>query len=110
MPQKHRPVIRAPKSKKDPKADCSAPDEWEEFRSDNGDPIRLEELNRLNLENMPEDVRILVIDDYFPESTIWRKRNDLVCEIQEHLYTRAYFARVESGDSQRFVNEGVCRH
>ena len=23
---------------------------------------------------------------------------------------RAYFARVESGDSQRFVNERVCHH
>jgi hypothetical protein len=28
------------------------------------------------------------MDDYFPASMIWRKRNDLVCEIQEHLHTQ----------------------
>jgi len=28
------------------------------------------------------------MDDYFPETTIWREAELLVCEIQEHLYTK----------------------
>jgi hypothetical protein len=28
------------------------------------------------------------MDDYFPDTTIWRVGNKLVCEIQEHLYTK----------------------
>src|SRR5260221_4519367 len=95
-------------------SDSSASDEWEEFRSDDGDPIRLEELSRLNLENLPEDVHISLMDDYFPESTIWRKRDDLVCEIQEHLYTKywehkfsAYaFAEAMERAVRRLANEG----
>jgi hypothetical protein len=38
----------------------AAPDEWEEFREDEGDPIRVDDLKRLSLENMPEDIRISV--------------------------------------------------
>jgi hypothetical protein len=55
---------------------------------DDGDPIRVEELKRLKLENLPEDVHIPVMDDYFPETTISREGQLLVCEIQEHLYTK----------------------
>jgi hypothetical protein len=29
-----------------------------------------------------------VLDDYFPEVTIWREGTTYVCEIQEHLYTK----------------------
>ena len=37
---------------------------------------------------MPEDVHLSIIDDYFPDTTISRLGNDLVCEIEEHLYTK----------------------
>ena len=43
-------------------------DEWEEFGE--GEPIGVAELTRLDLENMPEDVRISILDDarYRPKS------------------------------------------
>src|SRR5258708_34850311 len=28
------------------------------------------------------------LDDYFPDATIWRERNHLICEIQEHLHPK----------------------
>lgn len=62
--------------------------EWEEFREEDADPIRVEELKRLNLEDMPEDVLIWVMDDYFPEVRIRREGQFIVCEIEEHLYTK----------------------
>lgn len=64
------------------------PDEWEEFRRDEGEPIGTKELNRLNLAEMPEGIHVSVLDDYFPEATVWRDSELLICEIQEHLYTK----------------------
>ncbi len=63
-------------------------DEWQEFRDDDGEPIGLEELKRLDPEHLPEDIRVSVMDNYFPDTTIWREAQLLVCEIQEHLYTK----------------------
>ena len=68
--------------------DTTPADEWEEFRESDGDFIGLEELKRLDLQGMPEDIRIQVLDNYFPETTLWRDGESIVCEIQEHLYTK----------------------
>jgi len=65
-----------------------APDEWEEFRRDELEPIGIEDLKRLNLKEMPEDVSVWLMDDYFPETMLSRDGEFLVCEIQEHLYTK----------------------
>jgi len=91
----------------------STTDEWEEFREER-EPIRLEEMKRLNLRDMPEDIRLSIMDDYFPDATIWRERNHLVCEIQEHLYTKywehkfsAYaFAEAMERAVRRLAHEG----
>jgi hypothetical protein len=63
-------------------------DEWEAFRNDEGEPIRVEELQRLNFKDMPEDILISIMDDYFPDARIWRVGDCLICEIEEHLYTK----------------------
>lgn len=92
----------------------TAQDGWEEFRSDDGDPIRLEQLARSNLAELPEDVAVRVMDDYFPETTITRDGECLVCEIQEHLYTKywehkfsAYaFAEAMERAVKRLMHEG----
>lgn len=67
---------------------AEAPDEWEQFREEDGDPIGIEELMGLNLKEMPEDIAIFVLGDYFPETTLTRDGELLVCEIAEHLYTK----------------------
>ncbi len=68
--------------------DTTADDEWEHFRDGDGDFIGLEELKRLDLRAIPEDIRIPALDNYFPETTLWRDGDSIVCEIQEHLYTK----------------------
>lgn len=60
----------------------------EEFRDGEGEPISISELNRLEIEDMPEDVFLRVLDNYFPETTIRRSGDQFVCEIEEHLYTK----------------------
>ena len=53
--------------------EADAPEDgWEEFRYDDGDPIGLQQLARLNLAEMPDDVAVSGMDDYFPETTIRR--------------------------------------
>jgi len=66
----------------------SGADKWEEFRYDNADPIGIEELKRLDLRHMPEDVVVRVMDNYFPDTAIRREGETLLCEIEEHLYTK----------------------
>lgn len=67
---------------------AAAPDEWEEFRESDGEPIGLEELKDLNLSELPEDVLVRVMDNYFPETTLRRDGESLVCTSEEHLYTK----------------------
>jgi len=94
--------------------EAAAIDEWEEFRDSDGDPIDTEELKHLNLKEMPEDVSVSVLDNYFPETTISREGEFLVCEISEHLYTKywehkfsAYaFAEAMERAVRRLAHEG----
>ena len=88
--------------------------EWEEFRGEDGDPIGVDQLKRLHLRDIPEDIHVSVMDNYFPEATIWREGELLICEIQEHLYTKywehkfsAYaFAEAVERAVRRLAHEG----
>jgi len=75
-------------SEDDFEEDITPADGWEDFRDGDGDFIGLDQLRHLDLLAMPEDVRVPVLADYFPETTLWRDGEFLVCEIQEHLYTK----------------------
>lgn len=89
-------------------------DEWEEFRYDDTDPIGIEELKRLDLRHLPEDVVVRVMDNYFPDTAIRREGEILLCEIEEHLYTKywehkfsAYaFAEAMERAVRRLAQEG----
>ena len=94
--------------------DAPIPDEWDEFRSEDLEPIGIEELKRLNLSEMPGDVSVWVMDNYFPETTVSREGNVLVCKIEEHLHTKywehkfwAYaFAEAMERAVRRLAHEG----
>jgi hypothetical protein len=97
----------------DDQLDDEAADEWEEFRGE-AEPVRTEDLKRLNLAEMPEGIHVWVMDDYFPDAIVWRDGESLVCEIQEHLYTKywehkfsAYaFAEAMERAVRRLAHEG----
>src|SRR3984885_5668117 len=89
-------------------------DGWEEFRDEDAEPIGIEQLKSLDLAQMPEDVAVRVMDNYFPDTTIAREANTLVCTIEEHLYTKywehkfsAYaFAEAMERAVHRLAHEG----
>jgi hypothetical protein len=63
--------------------EAAAPlDEWKEFRDGDMEPIAIEESKYLNLKEMPEDVSVLVMDNYFPETTLWRGGEFLVARFK----------------------------
>lgn len=88
-------------------------DEWDEYRGD-GDFIGIAELKGLDLRSMPEDVHLPVMDDNFPETTVSREDDNLVCNIREHIYTKfwghkfsAYaFAEAMERAVLRLIHEG----
>lgn len=87
---------------------------WQEFRDDDADPVRVEGLARIDFQKMPEGIVVRVLDDYFPDTSIWREGETLICEIEEHLYTKywehkfsAYaFAEAMERAVRRLSNEG----
>lgn len=88
--------------------------QWDEFLDDDDQPISVEELTRLELHAMPENARLRVMDNYFPDTTIWREGDHLICGIEEHLYTKywehkfsAYaFASAMERAIKRLAHEG----
>src|SRR2546427_8325918 len=90
------------------------PNDWEQFQDEDGEPISVAELKCLNLYELPEDALIRVMDNYFPETTIRREGELLICEIEEHLYTKywehkfsAYaFAEAMERAIRRLAHEG----
>jgi hypothetical protein len=68
--------------------DAEPDDEWDDFRGEDAEPIGIQELGRLDLSEMADDVHILIMDNYFSETNLWREGDFLVCEIQEYLYIK----------------------
>lgn len=62
--------------------------QWDEFQAEDSEPIGIEEFKSLDLTLMPEDAVVRVMDNYFPETAITRDGESIVCEIEEHLYTK----------------------
>lgn len=89
------------------------PLDWSIFEQDS-DPISIQELLTLPLAKMPKRARIAVFDNDFPDTTVSREGKQLVCEIEEHLYTKywehkfsAYaFAEAMERAVRRLAHEG----
>ena len=57
-------------------------DQWERFRDEDAEPISIEELKSLNFHDLPEDLLVRVMDSYFPDTTVRREGELLICEIE----------------------------
>ena len=63
---------------------------------------------------MPEDIRLWVMDNYFPETIVWRSGDILICESKTNFYTKywehkfsAYaFAEAMERAARRLAHEG----
>ena len=64
--------------------------------------------------DMPEGIVVRLLDDYFPESAVWREDGELVIEITEHIYTKYWrhkwhgrvYADAMLRAIKRFIAEG----
>jgi hypothetical protein len=63
---------------------------------------------------MPEGATVIVHNDYFPETTIWREGREIAAEITEHIYTKYWehkwhgrvYAEAMLRAVKRFIAEG----
>jgi hypothetical protein len=63
---------------------------------------------------MPEGIVVRLLDNYFPESALWREKGTLIVQISEHIYTKywqhKWHARVYADAMlraiKRFIAEG----
>ena len=84
-------------------------DGWDEFRCEDQEPIRLNELVALDLATVPEDVQIRVMDDYFPDATITREGETLVCHIEDHMYTKYWEHRYSAYAFAEAMERAIVR-
>lgn len=112
VPKKKPVKAKAPRAKKGDEGEF---DPWSEFRDEEVEPIGIVELGKLPLAEMPDDARVRVMDDYFPDASIKREGDVLVCEIEDHMYTKfwehkfsAYaFSRAMERAVRRMIHEGA---
>lgn len=64
--------------------------EFEQNEGDTDEPLEVDlaTLRRKNLGGLSENLALHVLDDNFPECTIWREGLELVVKIEEHIYTK----------------------
>ncbi len=84
-------------------------DGWDEFRYEDQDPIGLSELASLELTRMPENLQVRVMDDYFPDATITRVGDKLVCHIEDHMYTKFWQHRYSAYAFAEAMERAVVR-
>jgi hypothetical protein len=56
--------------------------EWGQF--EDSEPLGVKEFSSRSLRDLPEDAAVRVMDSYFPNTTIRRKGELVICEIEEH--------------------------
>jgi hypothetical protein len=64
--------------------------EFEESEGDTDEPLEVDlaTLGRRNLNELPDHLALHVLDNNFPECTIWREGRELVIQVEEHIYTK----------------------
>jgi hypothetical protein len=63
----------------------------------------------LDLGKMPVDAHARVLDSYFPDVTITRDGDTLVCEIEEHLYTKYWHHKFSAHAFSEAMERAVLR-
>ena len=64
--------------------------EFEQSEGDTDEPLEVDlaTLGRKNLKGLPDHLALHVLDNNFPECTIWREGPELVIQVEEHIYTK----------------------
>jgi len=94
--------------------------DWQELteaaaEGENDDFFRKEDIADIpSFAAMPEGIVVRFLDDYFPESAVWRENGTLIVEISEHIYTKYWqhkwhgqvYADAMLRAIKRFIAEG----
>jgi hypothetical protein len=87
-------------------------EEWKVLQEEAGDEAieyKVEDVRRSNFTTMPEDLHLWVLDNDFPETTLWREGDSLVCEITEHIYSKFWWHTFSAGAFSEAMEHAVVR-
>jgi hypothetical protein len=86
--------------------------EWEVLKEEVGHEaaeFSVTDLRRSDLASLPEGLRLWVLDNNYPETTIWREGGDLICEIAEHIYSKYWWHKFSARAFADALERAVTR-
>ncbi len=87
-------------------------DEWEVLKEEVGEEaaeFSAADLRRSDLASLPEGLSLWVLDNNYPETTIWREGGDLICEIAEHIYSKYWWHKFSARAFADAMERAVTR-
>lgn len=85
---------------------------WEVLKEEVGDEaaeFSVAELRRSDLASLPEGLSLWIFDNDYPETTIWREGDDLICEIAEHIYSKYWWHKFSARGFADAMERAVTR-
>jgi hypothetical protein len=87
-------------------------EEWKILQEAAGDEAieyTVVDIRQSNFTAMPEGIHLWVLDNDFPETTLWREGDRLVCEITEHIYAKFWWHKFSAGAFSDAMERAVVR-
>jgi hypothetical protein len=87
-------------------------EEWKILQEEAGDEAieyKVVDIRRSNFTTMPEGIHLWLLDNDFPETTLWREGDSLVCEITEHIYSKFWWHKFSAGAFSEAMERAVVR-
>lgn len=87
-------------------------DEWEVLKEEVGDEVAelsVADLRRSDIASLPEGLRLWILDNNYPETTIWREGGNLICEIAEHIYSKYWWHKFSARAFADAMGRAVTR-
>jgi hypothetical protein len=71
--------------------------------------ISTTELQGVDLSKLSEDIRLWILESYFPETLLWREGEHIIAEITEHIYTKYWWHKYHASVFARAIKRAVRR-
>ena len=86
------------------------PTDWDAFINElDEEPLSVSDLLALDIASMPEGIVLTILDNDFPEASVWKEGDQLTTEISEHLYTKYWWHKFSAPVFAEALRRAVTR-
>src|SRR5439155_51244 len=90
--------------------DTVTPTDWDAFINElDEEPLSVSDLLALDIASMPEGIVLTILDNDFPEASVWKEGDQLTTEISEHLYTKYWWHKFSAPVFAEALRRAVTR-